>query len=100
MTKRKITYDEAVSLLPNRESIHTFYNPSFGLVGADWSREDLLDKLKKSDTIELCGENAREIGHGIAAYNQKSQRQMDILFIETDPIKLAAFDKENEEAGE
>lgn len=95
--KRFLTYDQAVSLLPVGDSIHTFYNPGFGLIGADWSREDILDKLRKSDAIELTGEQARSFGHGMCAYNKDAMRQGDILFIETDAEKLDRMDRKEEE---
>lgn len=91
--KRYLTFEEAVSLLPNEEYIHTFYNASFGLCGADWSKSEILDKLQKSEIIELTGETARSMGHGICAYNKDTKFQKDILFIQTDEKKLLEFDK-------
>lgn len=92
MEKRYITANEAISLLPKGNSIHTFYNESWGLVGADWSREEVIDKLKKSEKIELTGETARNMSHGIAAYNNDTKYRDEILFIETDEEKLNTFD--------
>lgn len=88
-TKRYLTYDEAVSLLPDGDEIHTFVNGPF-LIGADWSREDILDKLKKS-TIELSGPSASGMGHGIAAYTVDGKSYKGLLFIETNAEKLAEF---------
>lgn len=51
MSKRYISYDEAVSLLPDGETVHTFINSSFGLMGADWNKTDILDKLKKATLL-------------------------------------------------
>ena len=87
-----LTYEEAVSLLPDGEYVHTFYNHGFGLVGADWGREEILDKLRKSEVIELTGEQARALGHGICAYAKDAKYQSEILFIETDSEKLNMFD--------
>ena len=95
--RKYITYEQAVELLPKTEDIHTFYNTSFGLIGADWSRADIIDKLQKSEIIELTGETARSMGHGMCAYNKDTKYQKDILFIQTDEEKLSAFD-ESEEA--
>lgn len=92
MSKRYITYEEAVSLLPDGESVHTFYNASFGLIGADWSRDNILDKLRNSEIIELTGSQARSMKHGMCAYNKDTKYQKDILFIETDSDKLEEFD--------
>lgn len=94
--KYYLNYDEAVSLLPNGDNIHTFYNASFGLMGADWSRAEILKKLKEADiVIELTGEQARSMRHGICAYNKKAQYQSEILFIETDEGKLSDFEKDH-----
>lgn len=96
MSRRYISYDEAVSLLPDSETVHTFINESFGLIGADWNRADILDKLKKSDIIEIAGKMARGTRHGICAYNKTAKHQNEILFIETDKERLEAFDPEKD----
>ena len=92
MKRRFITADEAIDLLPEGDSIHTFYNESFGLIGADWDRADILQKLIESDKIEITGPEARSMGHGLAVYNNDTKWQKDVLFIETDKEKLDAFD--------
>lgn len=92
--KYYLNYDEAVSLLPNEEDIHTFYNAAFGLEGADWSRKEILNKLKESNiVIELTGEQARAMKHGMCAYSKNAKYQSEILFIETDEEKLTAFEQ-------
>lgn len=97
--KRYITSEQAQALLPDREIVHTFYNMPFGLLGADWSKEDIIEKLNKSDKIEIAGECARNMDHGLAVYSNDAKLQSDILFIETDREKLDEFDsiKEQEE---
>lgn len=91
-----ITAEQAISVLPDGDSVHTFYNPGFGLVGADWSKEDITDKLRRSDIIELTGPAARGMGHGMCVYNKDTKRQSDILFVETDEARVAALEKELE----
>ena len=94
--KYYLNYEEAVSLLPNGEGIHTFYNASFGLMGADWSREEILNKLKEKDiVIELTGEQAKSMKHGMCAYSKNAKYQSEILFIETDEEKLTAFEQDH-----
>ena len=90
--RKYITKDQAISVLPNSEMIHTFYNPGFGLVGADWSRKEIVEKINNSDIIELTGNTARKMSHGMCAYNNNAKFQSDILFIETDEKKLSAID--------
>ena len=97
MSRTYITYEQAVSILPDGEYVHTFINNAMGLIGADWSRGDILEKLRTSEVIELTGELARGMGHGMCAYNKDAKWQSQLLFIETDEKKLAALDAEVEE---
>lgn len=90
--KRYITADEAIALLPEKEYIHTFYNTPPMLCGADWDKQEVIDKLKTADKIELAGEMARNMNHGLAVYNNNTKMQSEILFVETEPAKLNAFD--------
>lgn len=94
--RKFIAVDEAINLLPDGDYIHTFSNLPFGLLGVDCSREDVIDKFKTSDKIELTGEQARGLGHGLAAYNNDIKKQSEILFVETDIKKLLSFDPDEE----
>ena len=91
-----ITTEQAISVLPDGDTVHTFYSSGFGLVGADWSKEDITDKLRRSDIIELTGPAARGMGHGMCVYSKYTKWQRDILFIETDEERVAALEKELE----
>ena len=88
--KRFITYEEAVSLLIDGENVHTFKQGGSILWGCDWSREYVLQGLKNADHIELAGETARGMKHGIVFYNDKD---CDPVFVETNEDKLVEFDK-------
>lgn len=90
--KAYITTEQALSVLPDGDTVHTFCNPGFGLVGADWSKGDITDKLRSSDIIELTGPAARGMGHGICVYNKDTKWQSDILFVETDEDRLAVLE--------
>lgn len=94
--KTYITTEQAISILPDGDTIHTFYNPGLGLIGADWSKADIIDKLRNSDTIELTGPGARGMGHGMGAYSKDAKYQSDILFIETDETRVCALEQEIE----
>lgn len=61
--RRYITADEAIKLLPEGDTIHTFVNIPMGLIGADWDRQEVIEKLRGSDKIEITGEQARSLGH-------------------------------------
>ena len=94
--KAYITTEQAISVLPDGDTVHTFYNPGFGLVGADWSKEDITDKLRRSDIIELTGPAARGMNHGMCVYSKGAKYQSDILFIETDEARVSALERELE----
>jgi hypothetical protein len=65
MPRDFLTYDEAVALLPDGDSIHCFISPSAGmLVGADWSRAEVL-KCLELGRPELAGPAATGMGHGL-----------------------------------
>lgn len=98
--RRYITADEAITLLPEKEYIHTFIHTPPALVGADWERQDVIDKLKTADKIEIAGEQSRMMGHGLAVYNDDAKYLSDVLFIETDTEKLDAFDNPSEDLEE
>lgn len=89
-----ITKEQAAYILHDKDDIHTFYNPGFGLVGADWSKREVLSKINGSEILELTGPSARGVGHGLVAYNDNVTTQGDLLFIETDEEKLCALEAE------
>ena len=86
--KKYITKEQAMYILPNGDSVHTFINSGIGLCGADWDRESILEKIQKSDILELTGESAKGMGHGLCAYNKDTVKLGDVLFIETDMKRL------------
>lgn len=94
--RRFINADEAISLLPEGDEIHTTIQKGMMFIGADWSREDIIDKIQKSERIEITGPRARAMGHGLALFGKNAQYQSDILFVETDKAKLDAFDPQEE----
>ena len=96
MDKIFLSEQQAIDLLPEGEQIHTFLNAPMTLIGGDWSREEVIDKIKRSDFREVTGSNARGLDHGIAVYN-KGATQIDIVFIETDMEKLNALYPAEEE---
>lgn len=90
--RRYITADEAINLLPEGDHIHVFRQTPVALCGADCERQELIDKLKSADKIEIAGEQIRSMGHGLAVYNDDIKYLSEVLFVETDSGKLDAFD--------
>ena len=90
MEKIFLTEQQAIELLPEGEQIHTFLNSPMALIGADWAREEVIDKIRGSDYREVSGSGARGLNHGLAVYN-KGATVLDVVFIETDSEKLDAL---------
>jgi len=59
-----LTADQAIAMLPDKETIHTFVQSAAGLLlGADWTREYTLAAIQASTHIELTGPSAASMGH-------------------------------------
>lgn len=84
-----LTPEQAIDLLPDKETIHTICTPGLRLLfGSDWTREELIEELKKPNmTIEVVGNMARGLGHGICMYPPQPCYDQ-LRFIETDMDKL------------
>ena len=72
-----LPFDEAVKLLPDGDSIHTFRNPGGMLMGADWNRAGLLAAMRESPAIQVTGGMAQSMGHGLVI-----EAEGTLLFIE------------------
>ncbi len=75
--RKSLTPEEAEKLLPDGDTIHTFRGGSM-LVGADWSRTRILERIK-TNGVELSGDLARSMNHGICSYDEAN----GWLYIET-----------------
>ena len=73
----RLTYEQAVAMLPDGEQVHTFLDGGLALIGADWDREDVL-ALLRDGRPELSGEQATAMKHGLVAF-----RPTGPVFIET-----------------
>lgn len=81
-----VLYDVAVSLLPEGDNVHVYRNPTWGLVGIDAPREDVLEMLRDAPEIHLTGDHARALKHGLAIMVAGRW-----LYLETDAAKLDAL---------
>ena len=59
-----LSYEQAVSLLPDGDDMHVFLNPNGMLLGADWSRKAVLDILHKGE-CQIGGDMCISMGHGL-----------------------------------
>ena len=69
-----LTIREAIALLDDGDEIHVFCNPQAGtLLGADWSRKEVLDAIEKASFREVTGPMAQKVNHGLAIANEHGQ---------------------------
>lgn len=66
MDRVMLSQEEAEAMLPGGDEIHTFRQGGPGmLIGADWDRIRLIEHMKKYEPVELSGEIATNMGHGM-----------------------------------
>ena len=51
--RKFINPEDAINLLPEGETVHTFLNSGMCLVGADWDREELIAKIRSVGYREI-----------------------------------------------
>lgn len=88
----KLTYKEALALLqPHTERrklrVHTF-TECFGLMGCDMDLSTVKKRLKETSDIRISGPNMRNLGHGVAYYNEKMS---EYVFLQTNDEKINAI---------
>jgi hypothetical protein len=84
-----ITVEQAISCLNDGDSIHTFLNPGGALIGADWSREAVIETLKSHpDKIEIGGKMCRKMKHGLVVW-----RGDEPVFIEANESKILVLEE-------
>lgn len=81
----KLTVEQLESILPDKDDVHTFMQGGFALIGADWSKDEVLKEAAEF-SAELSGETATAMGHGAVIMSGRGA-----VFVETDTAKLAAF---------
>lgn len=75
-----LTVDEALAILPEGAKVHTFRNPVGVLLGADWSRKDVVKAIRKAFKLELAGSVATSMNHGLVVWEK---RDKPALYVET-----------------
>jgi len=67
-TKVNLTPDQAESLLPHGERVHSFVNPPWGFVGCDSSREAVVRLIREAKLLEIGGERAKRMKHALVVH--------------------------------
>lgn len=79
--KTHVTKEELIGLLPPGDTIHTFIETNGMLIGADWSREKIINAIQRADIFGITGDLARGYSHGI--YCAHPSRPDITLFVAT-----------------
>lgn len=86
--KKFLTKQQALDCLIIKEGqVHNFVPASFGMIGADWSIEDVKKCFEEAKSIEIGGEQCRKMEHGIAVITDDN-----VYFFEADNEKLNKYD--------
>lgn len=88
MAKEKFTPEEAISVLPEGDRIHTFRNSQGMLFGADWKRDKLEAAIRKAGEARITVGMAKSTNHGIVIVDETGP-----LFIETNKTLVAAVEE-------
>jgi hypothetical protein len=63
-----LTAHDAMTLIGPGDPVHVLVNPAGGvLVGADWTRAEILRLLDEAEVVELGGPECRRIEHPVVA---------------------------------
>lgn len=92
--KNNLTVEEALSVLPEGEEIHVFHNQGNALLGFDVSRERIEEQIKNAGFLQIAGEQAMAMGHGLAIIPKNAKWQSQIWFVKHDPEKMKLYDTE------
>lgn len=74
----RLTYEDAVAMLPDGDDIHTFVQGGMALIGADWRRDQIIGEIRRCGA-ELSGEQATMMKHGLVI----TEGRVSPLFIAT-----------------
>jgi hypothetical protein len=88
-TKVILTADQAESLLPPGEHVHSFVSPPWGFVGCHNSRKNALRRIRDAKLIEIGGERAKRIKHALVVH----AREGGCTLFATDMEKVEALEQ-------
>ena len=88
-TNITLTPDQAESLLPPGERVHSFVNPPWGFVGCDSSREAVVRLIHEAKLLEIGGERAKRMKHALVVH----AREGGYKFFATDMERVEAMER-------
>jgi hypothetical protein len=88
-TNLTLTPDQAESLLPPGQLVHSFVNPPWGFVGCDSSREAVVRLIREANLLEIGGERAKRMKHALVVH----AREGGCKFFATDMDMVEAMER-------
>ena len=90
-----LTAEQAESILVDGDNIHTFRSSTFTLIGADWSRKEIIKAIiqahiRGADNLEIGGEQCKRMGHSLVIWTSDNNP----LFVECDKVKSQKLEDE------
>jgi hypothetical protein len=84
-----LTPEQAESLLPPGERVHSFVSPPWGFVGCDSSREAVARLIHEAKLLEIGGERAKRMKHALVVH----AREGGYKLFATDMEKVEAMER-------
>lgn len=84
-----LSVDDAKKLVKIDEynNYHVINIVNIGFIGSNMSKESFDKMLQDAERIEIAGENAMRVGHGIAVIKYNNE----CVFVQHDPDKMEEF---------
>ena len=93
MSRKFLTIEQAIDILPQNEQIHCFIDAGFGLVGADWNKEKVIETLESAESIEIGGEQCKILKHALVCIPKNAKKQSDLYFFESRVDKIDYYEE-------
>lgn len=78
-----LTVEQATSMLPDGDMVHTFRSGPGIALGADWERKSLIATIEKSPQRELGGEFCQGMKHGLVVWTvDEDDGRKEPLFVQ------------------
>lgn len=78
-----LTQEQAIAMLADGETVHVFRNVAGFLIGANWTRAQVIEAIQKSGQCELAGPQAEKSGHGLVVFPPDAEFHSDVFFVAT-----------------
>jgi hypothetical protein len=88
-TNVNLTPDQAESLLPHGERVHSFVNPPWGFVACDSSRKAVIRLIHEAKLLEIGGERAKRMKHALVVHAREGGR----AFLATNMERVEAMER-------